>query len=109
MGTAVPTGCYNRAVSDMRLLGIDLGTGSTKAAVVDEHLEVRGFAAARHAVSHPRPAAAESDPHDWLRSVAQAVDDALHAGRCCGRTPAPSTPVSRGSRTTSPCASAHRG
>lgn len=93
----------------MRLLGIDLGTGSTKAAVVDEHLEVRGFAAARHAVSHPRPAAAESDPHDWLRSVAQAVDDALHAGRCCGRTPAPSTPVSRGSRTTSPCASAHRG
>lgn len=63
----------------MCVLGIDLGTASTKAAVVDHAGRVRGAGAADHAVMRPAPGAAESDPADWLTSVAQATHTALDA------------------------------
>jgi xylulokinase len=61
----------------MRVLGIDLGTGSTKAAVVDDRGVIRGLGTAPHRVEHPAPGAAEIAPADWLSSVAAAVGDAL--------------------------------
>ncbi|MBW3604627.1 MAG: hypothetical protein KY460_06870 [Actinobacteria bacterium] len=64
------------------MLGIDLGTGSTKAAVVDEHGVVRGAGSADHHIEHPAPGAAEIDPNAWLASVAAATTAAhTAAGR----------------------------
>ncbi|HSJ46412.1 MAG TPA: FGGY family carbohydrate kinase [Euzebyales bacterium] len=68
----------------MRVLGIDLGTGSTKAAVVDERGEIRGLGTAPHRVEQPAPGAAEIAPSVWLSSVVTAVGDAL-AGAGAGR------------------------
>jgi xylulokinase len=68
----------------MRVLGIDLGTGSTKAAVVDDRGQIRGLGTARHRVEQPAPGAAEIAPSAWLSSVATAVGDAL-AGAGAGR------------------------
>jgi len=53
----------------MSTLGIDLGTGSVKVAVVDDDLNMRQQTEATYAVSSPRPGWAESNPHDWRRAV----------------------------------------
>ncbi len=62
----------------MSTLGIDLGTGSVKAAVVDPDGTVRAKAGKAYAVESPRPGWAESDPESWLAAthevVAQAID-----------------------------------
>ena len=63
----------------MRVLGIDLGTGSTKAAVIDDRGVIRGLATVSHRVEHPAPGAAEIAPTVWLSSVSAAVGDALAA------------------------------
>lgn len=63
----------------LRVLGIDLGTGSTKAAVFDARGALLGFGAARHRVDHPVPGAAEIHPSAWLASVAAASHGALTA------------------------------
>lgn len=55
------------------VLGIDLGTGSTKAALVAASGRVLATARAPHAVVTPRPGWSESDPQEWLRSTASAV------------------------------------
>lgn len=60
----------------MRVLGIDLGTGSTKAAVVDDRGAILGLGTAPHRVEHPAPGAAEIEPTTWLSSVTAAVRDA---------------------------------
>lgn len=60
----------------MRVLGIDLGTGSTKAAIVDDRGRITGLGTAPHRVEHPAPGAAEIDPAVWRSSVAHAVRDA---------------------------------
>ncbi|CAN5900886.1 FGGY family carbohydrate kinase [soil metagenome] len=59
------------------MLGIDLGTGSTKAAVFDERGVMLGFGSTSHRVDHPVPGAAETDPSVWLTSVAAATRTAL--------------------------------
>jgi xylulokinase len=58
------------------ILGIDLGTGSVKAAVVDDEFGVRARAAQKYAVTAPRPGWAESDPHDWLAATRAVVSEA---------------------------------
>jgi xylulokinase len=64
------------------VVGIDLGTGSTKVAVVAGDGRILGRCSCSHAVHSPEPGAAETDPHDWLASVEAAVRGALHqAGR----------------------------
>lgn len=54
-------------------LGIDLGTSSLKAVLVDEEDRILAQASAPLAVSSPRPSWSEQDPHAWwdacLRSV----------------------------------------
>jgi xylulokinase len=61
------------------LLGIDVGTQSLKAVVVDERLQPRGRAGRALAVHHPQPGWAEQDPRDWLQALRPAIGLALAA------------------------------
>lgn len=62
----------------MTSLGIDLGTGSVKAAVVDDAGTIVTSASRRYAVHAPHPGWAESDPLEWLAAAqevsARAID-----------------------------------
>lgn len=53
----------------MATLGIDLGTGSVKAAVVEPDGTVRALASRPYAVTSPQPGWAESDPAQWLEAI----------------------------------------
>ena len=59
------------------VLGIDLGTGSTKAVVLDQAGNQLGAGSAPVNLSEPNPGWVESDPQDWWRSVVSAVKQAL--------------------------------
>jgi xylulokinase len=61
-------------------LGIDLGTSSVKALVVDETGRVRGTGRAEYPVHRPRPDHAEQDPEDWWRATQAAVRQATGWG-----------------------------
>ena len=58
-------------------LGLDLGTGSVKALVLDEGGGVRGEGSAPCRVSAPSPGWAESDPWEWWAAAAKAVRTAI--------------------------------
>jgi xylulokinase len=64
------------------LLGIDVGTGGTRALILDESGAVIASATADHApFASPQTGWAEQDPDDWWRACRQAVPLALeHAG-----------------------------
>ncbi|HYZ51912.1 MAG TPA: FGGY family carbohydrate kinase [Streptosporangiaceae bacterium] len=62
------------------LVGIDIGTTTTKAAVFDESGKQLASALVRYAIRRPRPGWAEQDPSDWwhateaaLRQISQIV------------------------------------
>jgi xylulokinase len=58
----------------MKLLGIDVGTGGTRAVVVDEGGAVVASATSEHeAFASPRTGWAEQDARDWWRAAAEAV------------------------------------
>ncbi len=63
----------------MTMLGIDLGTGSVKAAVLDDDGTVLSKASRPYAVSAPRPGWAESDPAEWLAATLDVVGQVLDA------------------------------
>jgi xylulokinase len=54
-------------------LGIDIGTSSVKAVVVDQEGLVRDQSSAPLSVSRPRPGWSEQDPADWWQATAAAV------------------------------------
>jgi xylulokinase len=58
------------------LLGLDLGTSSAKALVLDVDGTIMGSAAAAYPMSTPRPGWAESDPQHWWQAARQAVVEA---------------------------------
>ena len=58
-------------------LGIDLGTGSVKAALLDGTGARLGVASAPVELSRPRPGWVESDPEVWWGAVKTAVQDVL--------------------------------
>lgn len=59
------------------LLGIDLGTSSVKAVVLDLDGEVLSTASSAYPVDHPRPGWAETDPSAWWSAVVLAVREAV--------------------------------
>ncbi len=64
----------------MPLLGIDVGTGGTRAIVVDEEGKILASASSEHepfAVLHP--GWAEQEPEDWWRAAQEAISGAVAA------------------------------
>src|SRR5919112_6663475 len=59
------------------LLGLDLGTSSVKALLMDESGSVLGEGAAPYSVRAPRPGWAESSPDDWWAAVLKATAAAV--------------------------------
>ena len=58
----------------MKLLGIDVGTGGSRALVIDEAGRVTASATVEHApFASPHTGWAEQDAHDWWRASASAV------------------------------------
>ena len=56
------------------LLGIDVGTGGTRALVIDEHGTIVASATSEHApFASPQTGWAEQDPADWWRATREAV------------------------------------
>jgi xylulokinase len=62
----------------MKLLGIDVGTGGTRAVILSETGKVLASATHEHAAfASPQLGWAEQDPHDWWRAAAGAIKEAL--------------------------------
>jgi xylulokinase len=62
----------------MKLLGIDVGTGGTRAVVIDEEGNVVASATGEHEpFASPHPGWAEQDPNDWWRATIEAVRGVL--------------------------------
>ena len=57
-------------------LGIDLGTRSLKALVLDVDGTIVGTGSAAYPMTTPQPGWAESDPHVWWEAAAVAVHEA---------------------------------
>ena len=65
----------------MKLLGIDVGTGGSRALVIDEAGRVVASATVEHApFASPRAGWAEQEPRDWWRASAAAVREAMRRG-----------------------------
>jgi xylulokinase len=61
-----------------KLLGIDVGTGGTRAVLLDEAGRVAASATGDHApISAPQIGWAEQDPHDWWGATCLAVKESL--------------------------------
>src|SRR5258708_33210404 len=62
----------------MNFLGIDVGTGGTRAVLVDAQGGIRAAATAEHQpFTSPRIGWAEQDPRDWWQATANAVRSVL--------------------------------
>jgi xylulokinase len=69
----------------MSFLGIDVGTGGTRALVIDERGRVIASATEEHQpFASPHIGWAEQDPRDWWRACGVAVHKALAQGRLRG-------------------------
>ena len=65
----------------MKFLGIDVGTGGTRAVVVDEAGRVEAAATSEHeAFASPQAGWAEQDARDWWRAAGEAVRAVLASG-----------------------------
>lgn len=66
-------------------MGIDTGTGSTRALLVDEHGVVRASYTEPHAeIAMAQPQWAEQDPGDWWRAAQVAISGALQQANVSG-------------------------
>ena len=59
------------------LLGIDVGTSSVKAVLVDLRGNLCAVCQAEYPLHHIRPAWVEQDPEDWWQATCQAIREAL--------------------------------
>ena len=66
----------------MKLLGIDVGTGGSRALVIDAAGHVVASATIEHATfASPQTGWAEQDPRDWWRATTTAVRAVLSSGK----------------------------
>jgi len=68
------------------VLALDLGTGSVKAALVDDELRVLAHTRRAYPVRAPRPGAAETEPAHWADAVTDAVAELLSGGSRAARS-----------------------
>ena len=62
------------------VLGIDVGTGGTRAVIADSNGEIVGSATCEHvAFASPKIGWAEQDPHDWHTATGTAIRQAVSA------------------------------
>ncbi|MHB8302176.1 MAG: xylulokinase [Acidobacteriaceae bacterium] len=67
----------------MYFLGIDVGTGGTRALLIDSRGKVVASRASEHAPFQTAAAGwAEQDPEDWWRAAQQSVRSVIEAARC---------------------------
>jgi xylulokinase len=59
------------------LMGVDLGTSSTKTALMDASGRILALAAREYPVDTPRPGWAEQDPEAWLAAALETMAEAL--------------------------------
>jgi xylulokinase len=60
------------------LLGIDVGTSSVKAVLIDvARAQIQASSGAEHPIRHPQPGYAEQNPDDWWQATIQAVRKVL--------------------------------
>ena len=59
-------------------VGVDIGTQSLKAVVLDSHMQLLGEAATSYQPSFPRPGWSEQDPTLWETALAQTIGQALN-------------------------------
>src|SRR5262249_14702302 len=62
-------------------LGLDVGTQSLRAAVIDAAGNCRSFATSPIRTTYPQPGWAEQDPQEWWQAAKQAVPQALAKGQ----------------------------
>ena len=63
-----------------RLLGIDVGTGGTRAVLIDGEGRVVAARTSEHRpFASPQTGWAEQDPHDWWRATCEAIRDVMQA------------------------------
>ena len=66
----------------MHFLGLDIGTGGTRAVVIDEQGQVVASATNEHApFRSPYPGWAEQDPEDWWRAAQASIREVLANGK----------------------------
>jgi xylulokinase len=71
----------------MYWIGLDIGTGGSRALLVDEAGAVRySYTAGHKDMAMPRPLWAEQDPDDWWRAAQEAIRGVLEAARTTGET-----------------------
>ena len=61
------------------VLGVDVGTGGVRAAVIDSQGSMLGFSIASLPTRHPRPGWATQEPEHWWQSLIRAVREAVEA------------------------------
>ena len=62
----------------MNFLGLDVGTGGTRAVLIDENGQVVASASSEHApFRSPHPGWAEQDPEDWWRAAQEAIREVV--------------------------------
>jgi xylulokinase len=59
------------------LLGIDVGTSSVKAVLIDERGNIHAVGQAEYPLHHIKPAWVEQDPEDWWKGTCKAIKEAL--------------------------------
>lgn len=68
-------------------LGIDIGTGSTKAGLVSGDGTLLAVGRCAHEITEPKPGWSETDPARWLVSTGRAVAEVLAMAEASGSTP----------------------
>lgn len=67
-------------MAEKMILGIDIGTTSVKAGLIDQAGQVHASFAQSYPTQRPAPGHAQQDPRDWLRLIDAAIERVVAAG-----------------------------